>query len=241
MFLACEAAIRRGELVRRPSERDKEFAFQNWVAARLVEAGVGYESSGRNTYPDFRLTEIAEGYEVKALTTPGRWESYDSNSGVPSGRHGGRQIFYVFGRYPKEGGAEYPIVDLVLCHGDFLNAHHDYVHQNKAVRRFGSYGDIMIRDRKMYVPRTPYALATGLADQHTLILPANVEVDERLERVGELVRIEANQLVTSYTFDLTTNELVTTAATNPSAGLRHEFVAYRVAGAHGPRVELIAT
>jgi hypothetical protein len=40
-------------------------------------------------------------------------------------------------------------VDLVLCRGDFLNADHNYVHKNKSIRGFGSYGDIMIRDRKM--------------------------------------------------------------------------------------------
>ena len=43
------------------------------------------------------------------------------------------------------------MLDLVVCHGDFLNADHDYVHKNKSVKGFGSYGDIMIRDRKMYV------------------------------------------------------------------------------------------
>jgi len=38
---------------------------------------------------------------------------------------------------------------LVICHGDFLNADHDYVHKNKSVKGFGTYGDILIRDRKM--------------------------------------------------------------------------------------------
>ena len=47
-----------------------------------------------------------------------------------------------------------------------------YIHKNKSLRTFGAYGDIMIRDRKMYVVKTPYALADGLAGQRTLIIPA---------------------------------------------------------------------
>jgi hypothetical protein len=38
------------------------------------------------------------------------------------------------------------VLDLVVCHGDFLNADHEYVHKNKNVKGFGIYGDIMIRD-----------------------------------------------------------------------------------------------
>ena len=51
---------------------------------------------------------------------------------VPTGVHNGRQIFYIFGRYPNDTSsykagknAEYPVIDLVLCHGDFMNAQHD--------------------------------------------------------------------------------------------------------------------
>ena len=155
---------------------------------------------------------------------------------MPSGRHGGRQIFYVFGRYPADAELEYPVVDLVICHGDFLNAHHDYVHENKSFRQFGSYGGIMIRDRKMYVPRTPYALATGLDGQRTLILPAGTPTGGRPESVGDLERVETTDLVTSYTFDLTMNQLVVNTVVNPSAGARHTFTAYRAPGTGGPSV-----
>jgi hypothetical protein len=88
----------------------------------------------------------------RGLAYPGREVNYDSNSQVPSGSHNGRTIFYVFGRYPAEpDGDSFPVLDLVICHGDFLNADHEYAHKNKNVKGFGSYGDIMIRDRKMYV------------------------------------------------------------------------------------------
>jgi hypothetical protein len=95
-----------------------------------------FEGSGRNTYPDFCLVEYAEGYEIKGLAWPGRERDYDSNSQVPTGYHNGRQIFYVSGRYPADlsvyadrgnGHKQYPVVDLVMCHGDFLNADHNYM------------------------------------------------------------------------------------------------------------------
>ena len=84
--------------------------------------------------------EHTEGYEIKGLAWPGREREYDSNSQVPTGYHNGRQIFYVFGRYPADlsgyadqgnGGRQYSVVDLVICHGDFLNADHNYVHKNQ--------------------------------------------------------------------------------------------------------------
>ncbi len=92
VFLACEAAIRRGELIRRVSRQDKEFYFQNWFQRRLKEVRLPFDTSGRNAYLDFRLVQPAEGFEVKGLCYPGREANYDSNSQVPSGFHNGRTI-----------------------------------------------------------------------------------------------------------------------------------------------------
>jgi hypothetical protein len=84
---------------------------------------LNYDSPGRNTYPDFRLVRQTEGYELKGLAYPGRDASYDCNSQVPRGEHNGRSVYYVFGRYPKKpDGDTYPVLDLVICHGSFLNA-----------------------------------------------------------------------------------------------------------------------
>lgn len=130
VFAQCVKAITEGNLIRRESRQDKEFHFQNWFRERLVETGLNFEVGGRNSYPDFRLVSITEGYEVKGLAYPGREANYDCNSQVPSGFHNGRTIFYVFGRYPAApDGDTYPVLDLVVCHGGFLNAHHDYVHK----------------------------------------------------------------------------------------------------------------
>jgi hypothetical protein len=181
------------------------------------------------------------GYEVKGLAYPGREATYDANSQMPTGFHNGRSVYYVFGRYPKDpDGDDYPVIDLVLFHGDFLNANHEYVHENKHITGFGSYGDVMIRGRKMYVAPTPFALTEGTAGQRTLILPSDAQPDERLEPCGELVRVETDRLLVGYNADLRSNTLSPQYMDNPSAGLEHYFVAYRAAGTNGPSVTMKA-
>jgi hypothetical protein len=227
-------AIHDGILITPESSRDKEFHFQNWCQLRIEEAGLLFEVGGRNSYPDFRLVEFTEGYEVKGLACPGRERDFDANSNLPTGFHNGRQIFYIFGRYPSntneyrtENGLEYPVMDLVICHGDFISANHDYVHQNKHIRGFGTYGDIMIRDRKMYVVPTPFALTSGTTGLSTLIVPAEYLVPDDFICVGSLERIESDNLVIGYSFCLTDNTIETTLVENPHAGKEHVFKAYR--------------
>ncbi len=229
IFKKCVEAIREGVLIRQVSSTDKEFHFQNWFEDRLKETGFNYEIGGRNSYPDFRIVSVTEGYELKGLAYPGRDASFDSNIQVPTGFHNGRSIYYVFGRYPKRpDGNEYPVLDLVICHGDFLNADHDYVHENKSVKGFGSYGDIIIRDRKMYVVPAPFRLTDGLAHQHTLILPSSINPDTDFFEVGELTRTEATELIVGYSFDLQSNEISPSKVPNPGAGANHTFRAWRL-------------
>ena len=231
IFKACVQAIQRGDLIERESRDDKEFHFQNWFQKRLEAVGLHFDSPGRNSYPDFRLVRFAEGFELKGLAYPGREADYDCNSQVPCGEHNGRQVYYMFGRYPNNpDGNRYPVLDLVLCHGGFLNADNTYIHENKSFRGFGSYGDIMVRDRKMYVAPTPFAMAKGTTHRRTLILPENHEVDDDLVNVGSLMRREVEEIVVAYSFDLQTNEITTTDVPNPNAGREHVFTAYRVEG-----------
>ena len=139
VFKKSVEAIRAGKLIERESKNDKEFHFQNWCRKRFDETGEPFEAGGRNSYPDFRMVKHTDGYEIKGLAYPGRDVNFDSNSQVPTGHHNGRTIYYVFGRYPKNpDGNKYQVVDLVMCHGDFLNADHDYVHKNKNVKGFGA-------------------------------------------------------------------------------------------------------
>lgn len=229
VFAECVSAARRGQLIERESEKDKEFHFQNWFRARLDAAGHCHDPGGRNSYPDFHMVASTEGFELKGLAYPGRWASFDSNSQVPCGFHNGRTIYYVFGRYPKKpDGNSFPLLDLVVCHGDFLNVPSDYTHKNKSARGFGCYGDILIRDRKMYVVRTPFHIATGLAHRRTLILPSDHALGAAFFEVGRLDRVEASHIVVGYAFDLVTNELKVEKLPNPNAGKVHKFCAWRV-------------
>lgn len=173
------------------------------------------------------------------MRTPGREADYDCNSQAPRGEHNGRQVFYVFGRYPnRPDGDRYPVPDLVICHRSFLNADSTYEHENKSFRSFGSYGDILVRDRKMYVAPTPFALADGTAHQRTLILPEDMQAEDGLQHISTLVRREAARTVAAYTFDLRSNDLRLTLAENPNAGREHVFRVYRAVGDPAERVEL---
>lgn len=237
VFAQCVDAMLNGDLIESVSDRDKEFHFQYWFQKRLEASGLFYEPSGRNAYPDFRMVNSAEGFEVKGLAWPGRDRDFDSNSQLPTGHHNGRQIFYVFGRYPADlaqysspasDRRRYPVIDLVICHGDFLNADHDYVHKNRNVRGFGSYGDILIRDRKMYVAPTPFVLTEGTTGLATLIIPEVLSPDDRFQQVGQLIRVEAAELIAGYKFDLRTTELAAERVPNPRAGAEHRFTAWRL-------------
>ncbi len=238
-FQRCVDAIQKGKLIRRISATDKEYHFQNWFKSRLAETGEHFEIGGRNSYPDFRMVGTTDGFELKGLAYPGRDASFDSNSQAPTGMHNGRTIYYVFGRYPKKpDGNSYPVLDLVICHGDFLNADHEYVHENKGAKGFGSYGDILIRDRKMYVVPTPFRLVDGVAHQQTLILPTDMNPGRGLVRVGDLSRREAADLIVGYSFDLLTNALLPKKVPNPGAGTEHRFSTWRLAGSPSDPVSM---
>jgi hypothetical protein len=226
-------------LIKRESAKDKEFHFQNWFAQRLSETKLNFDQGGRNSYPDFTMVNYPEGYELKGLAYPGRDASFDSNSQVPKGIHNGRTIYYVFGRYPqKSDGSSFPVLDLVICHGDFLNAEREYIHKNKSVKGFGSYGDILIRDRKMYVVPTPFKIAEGLAHQYTLIIPSSIALKDDFIKIGEIKRVEVEEVVVAYTFDLKINELHATKIPNPAAGTEHTFTAWRLKGSNAEPVSL---
>lgn len=114
------------------------------------------------------------------------------------------------------------------------------MHENRSFRGFGSYGDLLVRDRKMYVAPTPFALTEGTTGRKTLIVPEGFPPDPRLEPVGRLVRTEAEKLIVGYSFDLTTNTLTPSSAPNPAAGTEHVFVALRRKGAGPGNVTMTA-
>ena len=135
-------------------------------------------------------------------------------------------------------GSSYPVIDLVVCHGDFLNADREYVHKNRNVKGFGTYGDIMIRDRKMYVVPTPFHLVAGVAHRQTLILPAEAVLGRDFVAIGELCRKETAELIVGYSFNLKTNELIPEKTRNPGAGREHLFRAWRLRGSSTEAVSM---
>lgn len=229
IFLALAHGFHNGVPIVRASQQDKEYHFQNWVKRRIQATGLAYTEQGRNGYPDFVLNGHPIGFEVKGLSHPGRMADFDCNSQLPLAEHEGRKVFYIFGRYPLVKDNEFPVHDLVLCAASFLNAEVENTNTNQSFRGAGSYGDILIRDRRMYVCATPYALAAGTEGQATLILEKQPELlPPILKEVGQLQRMEAEDTVTGYAFDLRRNELRSEKDRNPNAGREHIFTAHKI-------------
>ena len=92
----------------------------------------------------------------------------------------------------------------------------------------------------MYVAPTPFAVVQGLTGTRTLLVPASWKPPRGFKSVGNVIRVEAPQLVVGYEFDLKTNEIAAKTIPNPSAGRKHRFVAYRIASDSDKPVMLIA-
>jgi hypothetical protein len=238
LFIACVEGIEVPIAFR--SASDKEYGFQDWVRDRLVATGLRFQSSRRNSYPDLKLTDTPEGFEVKSLAHPGRNKTMDANSQPPGGFHDGREIHYVFGRYLRNPKTSLSgkVRDLVLYHGDLVDPARDHAHKNLSFKTFGRYGDVMVRDRKMYVPKTAQGILSGLDDELTLVLPASTGELPGLSILNTIVRREAGELVLRYEFDFASNSLTTETMPNPTAGREHTFNVYRPEGRKGPPVEL---
>lgn len=242
VFTACEQAVHAREPTRRSTD-DKEFHFQRWVEQRIRRAGFDVPTTGRNTYPDFPVAGAEESYEVKGITVGSRENDFDCNSALPSGKHSGSTVFYIFGRYEGSGAGQNPqVLDFVMAHGAFLNAGGGYQADNKSMRVLGSYGDVLLRDRKMYVAHTPYRLLTGLREHCTLVLPEgwHDRPTDRWVKVGTVERVEHHRILVGYHADLPANTLTPTFEPNPNGGTVHKFEIWRtVEGDDGSLVALV--
>ncbi len=226
----CHSAVA-GAVPTVRSADDKEFHFQRWVEARIRGAGFLVPETGRNTYPDFPVDGFPEAYEVKGITQGSRERDFDCNSTLPEGTHGGKHVFYLFGRYegPK-AGASPKVLDIAIVHGSFLNAGGGAISANSSFRGLGSYGDVLLRARKMFVARTPYGLLTNLRDSCTLVLPEGWETGgEGFVRVGTFQRREVKEDVVGYSENFLTADLKPITAAH-SRGVRTlVFEAWRTA------------
>ena len=98
----------------------------------------------------------------------------------------------------------------------------------------------MIRDRKMYVAPTPFAVAKGLTGTRTLLISSSWEPPKGFKKVGDIVRVEAANLVVGYEFDLKTNSIAGKTVPNPEAGREHCFTAYRIESDSDKLVTLVS-
>lgn len=212
LFAKCAAM---GSLPMQPrSASDKEYFAQDWIALQLDELGWTYSISGRNTYPDFWVGEEGQdqrfGVEVKSLgfvKKPAR-KDFDTNSTIPGGEKEGRPVYTAFFLYTGAGADPRHIHSLCMLHGDFLNAERDFIHENKAVKGFGSYGDAFIRDRKMYVFKTPFTILPDLVGKLTLVVPAGSSLTPTtptLQRMTSIERTFVRERVKGYRADLVRN------------------------------------
>lgn len=220
------------------SASDKEYFAQDWVTDRLEELGYPYQISGRNTYPDFWVGEgeDAFGVEVKSLAfannRPAR-SDFDTNSTIPGGEKAGREVYTAFFLYTGSGAEPRTIHSLCFLHGDFLNAERDLVHENKAVHGFGSYGDAFIRDRKMYVFKTPFTIWPDLLGALTLVVPGGHEITATtlsLELVATVDRHWADERVIGYRADLVSNVVKPLTERSLRVGQIARFDVYASAG-----------
>jgi len=88
--------------------------------------------------------------------------------------------------------------------------------------------------------RTQQGLVDGIAHDCTLVLPAATKVGTGFAPVGDLLRVEADEVIIGYAFDLKTNALSPEKIKNPMAGKQHAFRAWRVEGQQGDNVSMRA-
>lgn len=238
----CEAAVN-AEVRTQRQGRDKEFHFQDWVGDRIKSANYSYPArEKRNTFPDFPIDGLDEAYEVKGITEGSRERDFDSNSTLPANEHNGHRVYYIFGRYEgSEKGGETPrVLDLVIVDGAYLNSGATLTAKNRSLRALGSYGDILLRDRKMYAPYTPYKNLSGLRGHCTLIVQSDEQPpNSDFVEVGRITRRESDQILVGYRADLIADTLTGEYEPNPHAGRAYEFVAYRTSAASTEPVEWI--
>jgi hypothetical protein len=231
------SAYRAGIPMRPRSANDKEYFAQDWFIDRLKATGLVYQQQGRNSYPDFWVSDpsFTEGYEVKSLAfvppsprqvaqgltgKPAR-KDIDFNSTVPSGRKSGRDVFLAFFLYTGSGAADRSVHTVSLAHADLINSDHAVAdsHVNFAVKQFGSYGDGFIRNRKMYVFPRPITIDPSGLGQCRLLVPAAWGLSHpQLRPIQTIQRTVADRALGSYTVNLHGGKPTARRAPYPNAG-----------------------
>ena len=225
LFRSYASAHAIGVVAVKRSKDDKEYFVQDWVEERAAEARCEVEAQGRNKYPDFWLSldGTTIGNEVKSLAhhpngRPAR-KDLDFNSTAPQSLMQGRDCFLTFVLY-RHDSLDSPLQGTVttVCLADiaFLNADKNFVPLNLSVKKFGSYGDGIIRNRRMYRFRHPVTvldeIGLDIRGRPTLILPEGSlgqaeALADRLLQIGSVERATAPQRLASYLVNVRTGEI----------------------------------
>lgn len=237
VFAALLHAVDVGIMIHRSDAADKEFPLQNFCKAAFdADASLMIQQNSRNGFPDFLMEFCPEAYEIKGLEFPGRNATFDANSDMPQAISDGRELFYVFGRYSSKDSSgnalvDFPLYDLVICPGSLFSIV-GCNYENSSLKDYGSYGDMMIRNRQMFVPPTPWKIVEGLEGKMSLIVPEDHALEEgdphyeEFVKISEVNRVETKELVSSYNVDLINNTITENHVPNPTAGKKHKFLIY---------------
>lgn len=120
-------------------------------------------SLGANDHPDYIIKGV--GFELKSLKTRGQIQF---NSTIPCGgfKHGNLEgeCYYVVARYTAERTYGY-LADYSIVDGDYFNHDREWAfsHMNSQEAEFGTYGDGVVRHRKMYSFPSPHRNIEGVA------------------------------------------------------------------------------
>lgn len=227
LFSAVSAAHDEGVRAIKRSPEDKEYFIQDWVLKRLHTVGLDVRQSGRNSYPDFWFSDedATVGNEVKSLAhqmngKPARTD-LDFNSTSPKPVLNGVDCSLTFALYraAASGSLEMNVTTVCVADAAFINDDATFEHVNASVKGFGSYGDALIRNRRMYRFDHPVTIASrqgvDLRDLATLIVPEGVQESVEatgihVNRIAQVLRRPAAEQLVAYTIDVRTGELIPT-------------------------------
>lgn len=234
VFLALARAHSAAVSAGQRSGDDKEFAAEDWVVHAARAAGLEPVPQGRHAPVDFTVETVVGpagddlpggggggptasvpvqlALQAKGLTSTAgsRVRSdLDYNGTLPQPRHDGTAVLLVYTELDRVDGIRRAqsvvVADMALVQQDPHDA------RSSSVKGYGSFGDVAVRMRLMYVGAQPVALAAqqglDVAGCATLMLSHGALTEQaasehRLVRAGILRRTYSTRRLASVNFPL---------------------------------------
>jgi hypothetical protein len=129
IFQQCVEAIRQGVLIERESAQTKS-SISKIVSRSTHRDRLNFEARRPKFLSRFSNGATTEGYEIKGLLIPAAMlRSIQTVRFLQALIMGEVFTMCLADTRRKPDGNRYPVLDLVICHGAFLNADHEYVHK----------------------------------------------------------------------------------------------------------------